>query len=135
AESVAGGLARAHSEAASILASDDENSLSCAIGLAYYSARKDYRLIRELPTGRGFADIVFLPLPSVNKPALVIELKYDKSADTAIRQIKEREYAKALEGYAGEVLLVGINYDKNNKNKPHSCVIEKWVKDEQNADN
>ncbi len=135
AESVAEGLDRAHSEAASILAYNDENSLSCAIGLAYYSARKDYRLIRELPTGRGFADIVFLPLPSVNKPALVIELKYDKSADTAIRQIKEREYIKALEGYAGEVLLVGINYDKNNKDKPHSCVIEKWVKDEQSIDN
>ena len=126
-ESVARGLDAAHMEAASILAYNDENSLGCAIGLAYYSARKDYRLIREMPTGHGFADIVFLPLPSVNKPALVIELKYDKSADTAIRQIKERGYTKALEGYSGEILLVGINYDKNNKNKPHSCVIEKLV--------
>ena len=112
-------------EAASILPYNDENSLSCSIGLAYYSARKDYRLIRELPAGKGFADIVFLPLPSVNKPALVVELKYDKTADTAIRQIKDRHYVQALNGYGGEVLLVGINYDKKRTDKPHSCVIEK----------
>lgn len=125
-ESVAEGLDRAHTEVASILTYNDENSLSCAIGLAYYSARKDYRMIRELPTGRGFADVVFLPLPSVSKPALVVELKYDKTADTAMQQIKDRHYTQALEGYTGEILLVGINYDKENKNKPHSCVIEKF---------
>ena len=125
AESVAEGLDKAHMEVASILTYNDENSLACAIGLAYYSARKEYRMIRELPTGRGFADIVFLPLPSVAKPALVVELKYDKTADAAIQQIKDRNYTKALEGYSGEILLVGINYDKNNKDKPHSCVIEK----------
>ncbi|MDE6517339.1 MAG: PD-(D/E)XK nuclease domain-containing protein, partial [Acetatifactor sp.] len=124
-KSVAEGLDRAHMEAASILTYNDENSLSCAIGLAYYSARKDYRLIREFPTGRGFADIVFLPLPSVDKPALVVELKYDKSADAAIQQIKDRKYTQVLECYTGEVLLVGINYDRENINKPHSCVIEK----------
>lgn len=127
-EEVAEGLDRAHEEAASILAYNDENSLSCAIGLAYYSARKDYRLIRELPAGRGFADIVFLPLPSVAKPALVVELKYDKTAAAAIQQIKDRHYTQALEGYSGELLLVGINYDKENKDKPHSCVIEKLLK-------
>lgn len=112
-ESVAEGLDRAHAEVASILAYNDENALGCSISLAYYSARKDYRMIRELPTGRGFADVVFLPLPSVNKPALVVELKYDKTADTAIRQIKDRNYTQALDGYAGELLLVGINYDKD----------------------
>ncbi|MDE7416722.1 MAG: ATP-binding protein [Lachnospiraceae bacterium] len=130
AESVAQALDQAHMEAASILTYNDENSLSCAIGLAYYSARKDYRLIRELPTGRGFADIVFLPLPSVAKPALVVELKYDKSANTAIQQIKDRHYTKALEGYVGEILLVGISYDKNEKDKSHSCVIERLEKTE-----
>jgi len=127
-ESVAEGLDKAHTEAASILTYNDENSLACAIGLAYYSARKDYRLIRELPAGRGFADIVFLPLPSSGKPALVVELKYNKTADTAIQQIKERRYTQALEEYMGKILLVGINYDRNNKNKPHSCVIEKLEK-------
>lgn len=128
-KSVAEGLDRAHMEAASILTYNDENSLSCAIGLAYYSARKDYRLIRELPTGRGFADVVFLPLPHTGKPVIVVELKYDKSADAAIQQIKDRHYTKALEGYAGEILLVGINYDRNQQEKPHSCVIERVKKD------
>lgn len=84
-------------------------------------------MIRELPTGRGFADVAFLPLPFSNKPALVVELKYDKSADTALRQIMDRRYTQALEGYSGEVLLVGVNYDKDSKN--HSCVIEKIVWD------
>lgn len=126
--SVAEGLDRAHTEVSSILAYNDENSLGCAIGLAYYSARKDYRLIREFPTGKGFADIVFLPLPSSGKPALVVELKYGKSADAAIQQIKDRNYTQALEGYTGEILLVGINYDKENGDKPHSCVIEKLEK-------
>lgn len=125
--SVAKSLDAVHMEAASILTYNDENSLACAIGLAYYSARKDYRLIRELPTGHGFADIVFLPLPSVKKPALVVELKYDKNAYAAIQQIKDRHYTQALEGYTGELLLVGINYDKNAKDKPHSCVIERWL--------
>ena len=126
-KSVAKGLDMAHTDAASILTYNDENSLACAIGLAYYSARKDYTLIRELPTGRGFADIVFLPLPFSQKPALVVELKYDKSAKTALQQIKDRGYTQALETYVGEVLLVGVNYDKDSKNKPHSCVIEKLV--------
>ncbi len=122
---VAEGLDIAHMEVASILTYNDEKSLGCAIGLAYYSARKDYKMIRELPTGRGFADIVFLPLPFSDKPAIVVELKYDKSAHAAIEQIKERKYTQALEGYSGEVLLVGVNYDKDDKNKPHCCVIEK----------
>jgi len=127
-ESVAEGLDRAHMEVASILAYHDENSLGCAIGLAYYSARKDYRLIRELPTGRGYADVVFLPLPASGKPALVVELKYDRSADTAIQQIKDRRYTQALEGYTGEILLVGINYCRKDKGKQHSCVIERMEK-------
>ena len=122
---VADALDKAHSEVSSILTYNDENSLSCAIGLAYYSARKDYKFIRELPTGKGFADIVFLPLPHTKSPAIVVELKYDKTADTAIQQIKERHYTQALEGYSGELLLVGISYKKENKDKPHSCVIEK----------
>ena len=127
-ESVARGLDRAHSEVASILTYNDENSLGCAIGLAYYSARKDYKLIREMPAGKGFADVVFLPLPHTDKPALVVELKYDKSADTAIRQIKDRQYTQVFDGYRGEILLVGINYNSGDKDKPHSCVIEKIEK-------
>lgn len=135
-ERVAEGLDKAHMEVASILTYNDENfqfltkeffgkNLLVVISLAYYSARKDYKIIRELPAGRGFADVVFLPLPFSKKPALVVELKYDKSAETAIQQIRDRQYAQALEGYTGEILLVGVNYDRNSENKPHSCVIEK----------
>ncbi|MDE5699507.1 MAG: ATP-binding protein [Lachnospiraceae bacterium] len=127
-KSVAEGLDRAHTEISSILTYNDENSLGCAIGLAYYSARKDYMLIRELPTGRGYADIAFLPLPHTGKPALIVELKYDKTANSAIQQIKNRQYTQALENYTGEILLVGINYNKDNAEKPHSCVIEKVEK-------
>ncbi|MCI8390621.1 MAG: AAA family ATPase [Roseburia sp.] len=125
ADAVAEGLDRAHMEVASILAYNDESSLGAAIGLAYYSARKDYRMIREMPTGRGFADVVFLPLPSAGEPAIVVELKYDKSAKAAIQQIKDKRYTKALEGYAGEILLVGVNYDKDGGEKRHECVIER----------
>ncbi len=125
AESVAKELDKAHSEVASILTYNDENSLGCAVGLAYYSARKDYKLIRELPSGKGFADIVFLPLPHTNKPAMVVELKYDRSVSAAIQQIKDRQYTQAFEGYTGEILLVGVNYNKNTLDKTHSCVIER----------
>jgi len=123
--SVAEGLDMAHTVAASILTYNDENSLACAIGLAYYSARKDYKLIRELPAGHGFADVVFLPLPFSKKPALLVELKYNQSAITALQQIRNRQYPRALAGYSGEILLIGVNYDKDNKNKPHSCRIER----------
>ncbi len=123
AKAVAESLDQTHEECSSILAYNDENSLACAIHIAYYTARKDYSIIRELPSGRGFADIVFLPCKNTSKPAMVVELKYDKSADAAIAQIKEKRYTGALSGYKGEILLVGINYDKETKQ--HDCVIEK----------
>ncbi len=120
---VAEGIDQVHESCTSILNYNDENSLACAIHIAYYTARKDYSIIRELPSGRGFADIVFLPCKNTSKPAMVVELKYDKSADAAIAQIKEKRYTGALSGYKGEILLVGINYDKETKK--HDCVIEK----------
>ena len=101
-----------------------------AIGLAYYSARKDYRIIREMPAGYGFADIVFVPLAHTDKPAMVVELKYNKPAYTAIEQIKERGYIQALEGYQGDIVLAGVAYDREKKDKPHSCVIKRLPKEE-----
>jgi hypothetical protein len=95
----------------------------CRYRLAYYSARQDYTLIREYPTGKGFADVVFLPRKHSEKPAIVVELKWNQSADGAITQIKNKNYGESLKDYAGEVLLVGINYDKESKE--HQCVIEK----------
>lgn len=124
ANAVAEGIDRAHDEI-SILQYNDENSLSCTINLAFYFAKEYYNIIRELPTGKGFADIVLLPRPMhMDKPAVVIELKKDKDAEGAIAQIKQKNYVKALEDYKGNLLLVGINYDGD---KNHSCVIEKMV--------
>ena len=82
--------------------------------------------IQELPTGNGYADMVFLPLKHSNKPAMIVELKWDKSAKGAIEQVKNKNYFQAIEKYSGEILLVGINYDKNSKK--HECVIEKYKK-------
>ena len=124
-DAVADGIAKIHSE----FAFGDENSLACVIYIAYYSASAYYiNPIAELPTGKGRADIVYLPQKNVDRPALLVELKRDKSAESAIRQIKERRYTQWIESYTGDILLVGINYDE--KTKKHSCVIEKYVKAE-----
>lgn len=122
ADAVARGIEKVHMVNTSVLAYHNELSLSCVISLAYYSARKSYTLVRELPSGKGFADIVFLPRRHVDKPAIVVELKWNRSAQGAIRQIKEKCYEGILKDYAGDVLLVGVNYNK--KSKRHKCVIE-----------
>ena len=125
---MAEGIAAIHNETASLLQYNNENSLSCTLLMAYYSAKAYYKApLRELPAGKGFADIVYLPKRDVKRPALVVELKWNRSAISAINQIKERQYASWLQDYAGDVLLVGINYD--SKKKVHSCVIEKVEKE------
>lgn len=124
ANAVAKGIEDIHMSHTSILAYHDELSLSCVITLAYYSAKKDYVLIREFPTGKGFADIVFVPRRNSDKPALVVELKWDYSAKGAIGQIKGKKYDGVLKNYFGEIILVGINYNK--KSKRHQCIIEKY---------
>ena len=123
-EAVAQGLAEAHFETSHIQY-NSETALSYTVSLAYYSAREYYTVIRELPTGKGFADLVFVPRPKyADKPALVVELKWNQSAETAIRQIKEKKYVQALAGYSGRILLVGISYDKETRE--HSCEIEEF---------
>lgn len=111
-----------HRQNTSVLKYNDENSLACVLSLAFYTARSRYNMIRELPSGKGFADIVLLPHRNVDGPAIVLELKYDKNANTAISQIKQQKYTDAFRDYYGEVVLVGINYDKTTKK--HSCIIE-----------
>ena len=125
-DKVAALIQQSHMEDTSILKYNDENSLACVISLAYYSAREKYEMWRELPAGEGFADLVFLPRKNVDLPALVVELKLNKSADTAIEQIKRRQYTDKIKDYSGDVLLVGISYD--SKEKTHGCVIEKLSK-------
>lgn len=79
----------------------------------------------ELPSGKGFADVVYLPRKDECCPALVVELKWKKSAKGAVEQIKEKQYAAWIQEYTGDVLLIGISYDEK---KGHECVIEKYVK-------
>ncbi|MDD6827889.1 MAG: PD-(D/E)XK nuclease domain-containing protein [Oscillospiraceae bacterium] len=83
-------------------------------------------IIDKFPTGEGFADLTFIPRKGVNAPAIVAELKYNKSAEGALKQIKDRNYTDKLMAFSGEILLVGINYDKESKE--HECVIEKIIK-------
>lgn len=119
-------IEQVHQENTSILKYNDENSLACVISLAYYSAKKDYLIYRELAGGKGYADMVFIPRSNVNKPAIVVELKWNKTVSSAINQIKEKQYVQSLKGYSGTVILVGVNYtDKDEQFKKHECRIEK----------
>ena len=125
---VAETIGEIHSGYASAIAYNNENSLSSVLSIAYLGAMRYYfKPIRELPTGRGFADLVFLPkreYPDI--PALIVELKWNQSAETAIQQIREKKYVASVENYTGDILFVGINYSK--KSKEHTCIIEKFNK-------
>ncbi len=123
-KTVAQMIQEVHMQNVSSLVYNNEISLSSVIALAYYSACKDYTLIREMPTGSGFADMVFLPKRSSLNPALILELKWDKTAKGAISQIKNKKYVSALKEYKGNILLVVISYEK--KSKKHHCRIEKY---------
>ncbi|MCD8119127.1 MAG: ATP-binding protein [Lachnospiraceae bacterium] len=125
---VAEALEIIHESVTSVLQYNDEASLSCAITIAYYTAKRYYSIVREFPSGKGFADLAFIPRKGVGKPAMIVELKYEKDADTAIRQIHDNRYGGALKDCFGNLFLVGINYDKNavgEKAKRHTCVIER----------
>ena len=124
---VAKEIEKIHREYTSVIQYNNENSLSCVLSIAYLSAMQYYfKPIRELPTGRGFADFVFIPKKEYANeyPALVTELKWNKNAQTALNQIKEKQYPQSLLQYTGQILLIGINYDK--KTKEHSCKIERF---------
>ena len=103
------------------------NTMACVLSLAYYYAGNDYIINRGFASGKGFADLVFIPRKNVAKPALVVELKYDKDADSAISQIKRKNYPAKIVEFTGDILLVGINYDKDTKT--HTCQIEQWKKE------
>ena len=123
-QAVARGIDQAHDEHTSILSYNDENSLACVLSVAYIWARNEYIIHREYATGKGYADLVMIPRRNVSKPAIVIELKFNHSTDTAIDQIKRKEYPSKISEYNGDILLVGINYDKESK--LHTCKIESY---------
>ena len=126
-EMVAKHIDRIHMEYTSVIQYNNENSLSSVLAIAYLSAMNYYfKPIRELPTGRGFADFVFIPKPEYrgDYPALVVELKWNKNVHTAIQQIRDKNYPQSLLAYTGNILLVGISYDKESK--MHECRIEEY---------
>ena len=129
-ETVARIVEQTHQENTSIIKYNDENALACVVTLAFYTARNQYEIIRELPTGKGYADIAFLPRPNENVPAIVVELKKEQDASIALEQIRNRQYTEKLSAYSGEIILVGINYttNPNTEYKKHTCRIEKTVK-------
>ena len=122
-EKVAEIIAKVHRNNTSIIKYNNENALSCVLSLAYYTAKKDYHIFRELPAGEGFADLVLVPKKNVSRPAMIIELKWNQDVKTARNQIEDKHYVESLAGYKGDILLVGINYDKVSKK--HECSIEK----------
>ena len=109
-------------DASSVLNINNEASMAAAIRMAYYAAGRDYKIFHELPTGKGFADMVFIPVNKPSRPALVVELKYDKTADSAIDQIKRKNYPASLKGFSRRIILVGINYNK--KESKHEVKLE-----------
>lgn len=125
-QEVAEQIQKIHSEYASSIQYNDENSLSSVLTIAYLSSMQYYfKPIRELPTGKGFADFIYIPKPEYIRdyPALIVELKWNKKAKTALEQIKNKDYPEAIKQYTGNIILVAINYDKKSKN--HECIIEK----------
>ena len=110
---------------------NSEAALSYAIQMAYYAGQKYYTTIQELDSGKGYVDLVYLPSPkNADKPALLIELKYNRSVDMAANQIRNKEYMQKLEHYKGNILLISVNYDKeadvnSSEYKHHTCMIEK----------
>ena len=126
---VAKQIEKIHNEYVSVIQYNNENSLSSVLAIAYLSAMQYYfKPIRELPTGRGFADFVFVPKPEykADYPALIVELKWNQNASTALNQVKDKKYVSSILNYTGDILLVGINYDKSSKK--HDCLIESYSK-------
>ncbi|MBQ8162638.1 MAG: AAA family ATPase, partial [Clostridia bacterium] len=100
-----------------------EQSLRTVIKYAYLVAADQYIELEEIPGGKGIADVAFIPTPLSRLPAMVVELKWNKTAGGAISQTKEKKYTAKLKPFAGKILLVGINYDE--KTGKHTCLIEK----------
>ena len=118
-------LDESHIQVTSNRSYNNEDALQSAIYLAYIYALNQYTVIKEMTTGKGFADVVFIPFVE-NMPAMIIELKRNSSADSAIEQIRQKQYYASLSHYSGDLLFVGINYDEQNKT--HECRIERFVK-------
>ena len=127
-EAVAKALDTTHIHVTSNRSYNNEDALQSAIYLAYIYALNEYTVIKEMTTGKGFADVVYIPANNGKRkrPAMIVELKRNKCAESAIEQIKQKQYFDSLSKYRGDLIFVGINYDENEKT--HSCRIERFIK-------
>jgi hypothetical protein len=123
-EAVAAAIEEAHKAGAAPLFYNNEESLRSTIRFAYISCVDEFVKIEELPSGHGYADVVFVPKKASSMPVILIELKWNKTNEGAIEQIKNRDYPHGLKDYGGDILMVGISYDE--KSKKHTCKIEKY---------
>ena len=121
-EAVAAGVARAHDDGCAPAFYNNEQALRAVVKSAYIAAADHYATVEELPSGRGLADVVYLPKRGDPSPALLVELKWDRKPDSAIAQARNRDYPAVLRDWGGPILLVGITYDR--KSKRHTCRIE-----------
>ena len=124
-EAVASQIEKIHMEETARIFYNNEQALRSIVKLAYFAYKDYYMNFEELPSGQGYADIVYFPKKDTTLPALIIELKWNKTAEGAIAQIKDKRYPEAIKDYGGKMLLVGINYDE--KEKKHTCKIEELI--------
>jgi hypothetical protein len=126
-EAVAAAIEQAHQAGCAPLFYNNEQALRSVIRFAYISCVDEFLRVEELPSGRGYADVVYLPKKDSAMPIMLVELKWNRTAEGAIAQIRDRNYPQVLEGFGSEILLVGVNYDE--KTKKHSCQIEKYSRE------
>lgn len=124
-EAVAKSLDESHIHVTSNRSYNNEDALQSAIYLSYIYALNKYTVIKEMTTGKGFADVVFIPFVP-DMPAMIIELKRNGTTESALNQIKEKQYFSSLNNFNGEILFIGINYDE--KTKVHKCNMQKFLK-------
>ena len=125
ADAVAKSLDESHIHVTSNRSYNNEDALQSAIYLSYIYALNKYTIVKEMTTGKGFSDVVFIPFVP-DHPAMIIELKRNGSTESAIKQIREKRYFDSLSAYSGDLLFVGVNYDEDTKT--HECKIEKFTK-------
>ena len=123
---VADSIEKVHNSAVAPLFYNNEQALRSVIRFAYISAIDNYLQIQELPSGKGYADLVFIPKKDSDKPCIIIELKWNKSPETALEQIKQNDYIHTVISMSKVTILVGITYDE--KTKKHNCKIERLEK-------
>ncbi len=125
ADAVAANIQKVHMKESAPLWYNNEQALRAVIKLAFFTYRDHYIKLEELPSGTGYVDMAYIPKKYDPSPALVIELKAGGTPEEALEQIRSRNYASSVEGLKSNLLLVAVTYDKDDKTKPHHCLIER----------